>query len=133
MVSTNCRMGTSGRTWSTRFGAPALMRLPRQLGHTARTLHEKATAWYSPQGTAGSGSGGQPSFGGNTATATGGSARGATTGSAGGAGGSASTSGRPSADGASGCACSLGDHGTTGNGAVVLLLAFGLLLVRRRR
>jgi hypothetical protein len=36
-------------TFSTRFAAPALMRLPKQLGHTARALHEKATAWYSRQ------------------------------------------------------------------------------------
>ncbi len=85
-------------------------------------------------GSGGVASGGTVAGSGGTVAGSGGTAQGGASGSAsGGAGGSASTSGRPSADGASGCACSLGDHGTTGNGAVVLLLAFGLLLVRRRR
>jgi hypothetical protein len=32
-----------------RFNAPSFILLPRQLGHTARPLHENATAWCSWQ------------------------------------------------------------------------------------
>jgi len=39
----NCHKGTSGKMCSVRLKALSLMRLPRQLGHTARAWHESGT------------------------------------------------------------------------------------------
>ena len=40
---THCRTGLTGSTWSTRWMALSLIRLPPQLGQRPRRLHENAT------------------------------------------------------------------------------------------
>ena len=43
-VTTHCRTGTGGMTWSTRWAASSVMRLPSQELHNPLCLQENATA-----------------------------------------------------------------------------------------
>ncbi len=48
-MSTHCRIGTAGNTWSTRCAARSVIRRPAQLGQNPRPLHENGTSRTSRQ------------------------------------------------------------------------------------